>query len=130
MAKTSTPDELGRRERQIMDVVHRLGEASVAEVREALPDPPTYSAVRAMLRWLEDKGYLTHVADGLRYKYRPTVSPATARRTALRYLIHTFFEGSASKAAASLLELPDAKISAADAARLTELIKKARSEER
>ena len=79
MAKTKLPDELGRRERQIMDVIHRLGSASVAEVRKALPDPPTYSSVRGMLGLLEDKGHLTHEANGLRDIYKPTVSPAAAR---------------------------------------------------
>ncbi|HEY6358153.1 MAG TPA: BlaI/MecI/CopY family transcriptional regulator, partial [Vicinamibacterales bacterium] len=74
MAKAELADALGRRERQIMNVIHRLGTASVADVRKALPDPPTYSAVRGMLRLLEDKGHVVHHADGLRYVYTPTVS--------------------------------------------------------
>lgn len=130
MPKTDPPTTLGRRERQIMDVLHRLGPASVADVRKALPDPPTYSAVRGMLRLLEDKGHVTHEARGLRYLYTPTVSPTAARRSALRHVVHTFFGGSASDAAASLLELPDAKLSAADARRLAGIIGKARSEGR
>ena len=123
MAKDTPPDTLGRRERQIMDIVHRLGSASVADVRAALADPPTYSAVRGMLKLLEDKGHLTHQADGLRYVYTATVSRAAARKTALRHLVRTFFGGSASEAAASLLEMSDTPLSAADAARLAAIIR-------
>ena len=130
MAKTGLPGALGRRERQIMDVIHRLGAASVADVRKALPDPPTYSAVRGMLRLLEDKGHVTHRADGLRYVYTPTVSRSAARRSALRHLVHTFFAGSAPDAAASLLELPDAKLSDADVRRLAAIIRKSKTEGR
>src|SRR5207245_10313208 len=82
--------DLGRRERQIMDAVYRRGRASVAEVRAGLPDPPTYSAVRGMLRFLEDKGLLRHEQDGVRYVYIPTVAPAKARRSALRHLVRPF----------------------------------------
>jgi predicted transcriptional regulator len=127
MARTDTGNELGRRERQIMNVIHRLGSASVADVRKALPDPPTYSAVRGMLRLLEDKGHVTHEAAGLRYIYKPTVSQAAARRSALRHLVHTFFGGSASSAAASLLELSDAKLTPADAKRLAAIIAKSKA---
>src|SRR5689334_3749445 len=114
--------ELGRRERQIMDVVYRLGQASVSDVRNELPDPPTYSAVRGMMRLLEDKGHLEHIQDGLRYLYRPTVARQQARVVALKHMVRTFFAGSTTDAVASLLELPDAKISAADLARLKKLI--------
>jgi BlaI family transcriptional regulator, penicillinase repressor len=130
MAKTEPAGEFGRRERQIMDIIHRLGRASVADVLKALPDPPTYSSVRSMLGLLEQKGYLTHEANGLRYIYRPTVSRATARRTALRHLVRTFFDGSVPEAAASLLELSDARLSPADKKRLAELIGKAQEEGR
>lgn len=133
MAKASQsgqPDTLGRRERQIMDVVHRLGSASVADVRAGLPDPPTYSAVRGMLKLLEDKGHLTHRADGLRYVYSATQSRATARKHALRHLVRTFFGGSASEAAASLLEMSDKPLSDADAARLAAIIRNAKAEGR
>ena len=133
MAKANQPnrpDTLGRRERQIMDVVHRLGSASVADVRAALPDPPTYSAVRAMLKLLEGKGHLTHQADGLRYVYSATMSRAAARKLALRHLVRTFFGGSASEAAASLLEMSDMPLSDADAARLAAIIRNAKSEGR
>jgi len=130
MAKTTAPGALGRRERQIMDVLHRLGAASVADVRAGLADPPTYSAVRGMLRLLEDKGHITHQADGLRYVYRPSVSPLAAQRSALRHLVHTFFAGSALNAAASLLELDEAPLSDEDARRLAKIIRKAQTEGR
>src|SRR3954465_15593422 len=122
--------DLGRRERQIMDIVYRLGKASVADVQKELPDPPTYSAVRGMLGLLEDKGYLRHQQDGLRYVYLPTAGQQQAQHSALRHMVHTFFGGSASEAAASLLELPDSKLSAKDVARLKRLIKQAKSEGR
>jgi len=124
--KTATPDVLGRRERQIMDVLHRLGRASVADVRAALSDPPTYSAVRGMLRVLEQKGYATHEADELRYVYRASASPTASRRSALRHVVDTFFGGSISDAAASLLELTDADLSDADVRRLGAIIRKAK----
>ena len=111
MKKSEPHNELGRRERQIMDVIYRLGAASVADVRKALPDPPTYSAVRGMLRLLEDKGYLRHESEGLRYLYQPTVTHAAARKSALRHLVHTFFRGSASDAVAGLLELQETRLS-------------------
>src|ERR1700704_5934778 len=103
MARKEPHLELGRRERQIMDVVFRLGKASVAEVLEELPDPPSYSAVRGMLGLLEDKGYVRHRRDGLRYIYLPTAGQQQAQQSALRHIVHTFFGGSVSDAAASLL---------------------------
>lgn len=121
---------LGRRERQIMDVIYRLGKASVADVRAQLPDPPTYSAVRGMLRLLEDKSFLQHRQEGLKYVYLPTVEPAKARVTALRHLVTTFFGGSAQEAAAALLEMPDSRLSAQDRRRLAAMIKKAQQEGR
>ena len=122
--------QLGRRERQIMDAIYRLGKASVADVLAAIPDPPTYSAVRGMLRLLEDKGYVQHRQEGLKYVYLPTVTPAKARTSALRHLVTTFFGGSAEDAAAALLELPDSKIPARDRQRLAAIIKKAQQEGR
>jgi BlaI family penicillinase repressor len=118
--------ELGRRERQIMDAVYRLGRATVAEVRAELADPPTYSAVRGMLRFLEDKGLLRHEQDGVRYVYIPTVAPAKARRSALRHLVRTFFGGSAQEAMAALLE--DTRLSEEELERLERLVEKARKE--
>jgi predicted transcriptional regulator len=130
MTRTPPPDTLGRRERQIMDVIHRLGSASVADVRKALPDPPTYSAVRGMLRLLEQKGHVAHRADGVRYLYAATVSRSAARQSALRHVVRTFFGGSAPAAAASLLEMSDASLSEADVARLAAIIRKAKGENR
>jgi len=123
-------NELGRRERQIMDVVYRLARASVTEVRENLPDPPTYSAVRAMLGFLEDKGYLRHEREGMKYVYLPTVDAKQARRSALQHMVKTFFNGSAAQAAAALIEMNDTQLSADEIKRLSELIKKARQEGR
>lgn len=123
-------NELGRRERQIMDIVFRLGKASVAEVQKELSDPPSYSAVRGMMRLLEDKGHLRHQQDGLRYVYTPTAGQEQAQNSALRHMVRTFFGGSASAAAATLLELPDATLSEADVVRLQKLIKQAKSEGR
>jgi predicted transcriptional regulator len=122
--------ELGRRERQIMDAIYRLGQASVAEVRGELPDPPTYSAVRGMMRLLEEKGYLEHAQDGLRYVYKPTVARQQARVAALKHMVRTFFGGSTTDAVASLLELPDSRLSPDDLARLKKLIAAAKAEGR
>jgi predicted transcriptional regulator len=123
-------DRLTRRERQIMDVVYRLGRATVSEVQEALPDPPGYSAVRALLRILEEKGHLRHEQDGPRYAFLPTVPRDKVRRVALRQLVRTFFEGSTAQAVAALLDAPDVKLSAEELDRLSHLIDQARQEGR
>jgi predicted transcriptional regulator len=102
--------KLGRRERQIMDVVHRRGRATVAEVLEDLPDPPSYSAVRGMLRLLEEKGHLRHEQDGPRYVYLPTTERDEARRSALAHLLRTFFDNSRESAMAALLDLGGAPL--------------------
>jgi predicted transcriptional regulator len=120
--------ELGKRERQIMDVVYRLGRATVTEVREGLEDPPTYSAVRGMLRFLEDKGHLRHVQEGTKYVYLPTVAPSKARRSALQRLVRTFFGGSTRDAVAALLE--EKRLDKDDLDRLRKLIDVARKEGR
>lgn len=122
--------DLGRRERQIMDAVYRLGRASVSDVRELLADPPSYSAVRAMLNLLEEKGHLTHEQDGLRYIYKPTAGRAQVRRSALRHLVQTFFDGSPTSAVAALLEMADGELSASDRARLGKAIAQAKTEGR
>jgi predicted transcriptional regulator len=122
--------ELGRRERQIMDIVFRLGRASVSQVQSELPDPPSYSAVRAMLGFLEDKGYLRHEQDGLKYVYMPTADPNKARASALQHLVKTFFAGSAADAAAALMELPDMGLPEKDRNRLLQAIQKAKQEGR
>jgi BlaI family penicillinase repressor len=97
------PQTLTRREREIMDILFSLGEASAEDVRERLTDPPGYSAVRAMLARLEAKGHIRHRESGLRYVYAPTASPAAARRTALKQYVRTFFGGSLGGMVASLL---------------------------
>src|SRR5438045_2970365 len=96
--------QLSRRERQIMDVVYRRGRATAADVLADLPDPPGYSAVRAMLRLLEDKGHVKHEQDGPRYVYVPTVGRDKARKSAMRHLVRTFFDGSTEDAVAALLQ--------------------------
>ncbi len=130
MAKRKGPQELGRRERQIMDAVYALGEASVADVLARLPDPPSYSAVRTMIRLLEHKGYLRHRRVGTKYVYRPTEPHEAASRSALGHLLDTFFGGSASDAMAALLEVSSKRLNDADYRRMQELIEQARKEGR
>lgn len=113
---------LSRRERQIMDVLYRQGRAAAADVRANLPDPPSYSAVRAMLRILETKGLVRHEQDGARYVFLPTVRRDTAKRGALRHLVDTFFEGSASQVMAALVEMSGRGLSSDEIARLRTLI--------
>jgi len=119
---------LGARERQIMDAIHQLGEASVAEVRQQLPDAPSYSAVRTMIRLLEQKGYLKHRQEGTKYVYRSTQTLDRARRSALQHLLDTFFRGSASDAVAAVLDLSSQSLSQEEYDRLSKLIKDARRE--
>jgi predicted transcriptional regulator len=119
--------QLGRRERQIVEVLYRLGKATVAEVLADLPDPPSYSAVRGMLALLEEKGYVRHKRDGMRYVYAPVIAASKARQSALRQLVSTFFEGSPLAAAAALLEMSDQKLSPEERDQLSRLI--ARREE-
>ena len=127
MAKPATHD-LSRRERQIMDVVYARGQATAAEVAEAIPDPPSYSAVRALLRILEEKGYLRHEHQGLRYVFLPTVKRQSARRSALKGLVQTFFDGSVEQTVAALLG--QQKLSPEELERLARLIDRARKEEK
>ena len=121
--------QLSRRERQIMDVVYRLGQATAAEVLAELPEPPSYSAVRAMLRLLEEKGHVRHEQDGPRYVYLPTVNRDKARKSAMKHLVRTFFDGSTEDAVAALLQ-NDAGISDDELARLAKLIDGAKKEGR
>jgi BlaI family transcriptional regulator, penicillinase repressor len=114
-----------RRERQIMDVVYRLETATVAEITARLPDPPTTTAVRTMLRILEEKGHLRHRMDGLRNVYAPVVPAEQANRSVLRHVVETFFQGSHAKAMATLLEAP-ATLSEDELDRLRALIDRAR----
>src|ERR1700751_2973866 len=121
---------LSRRERQIMDIVYRLGRATVNEVMEQLTGQPAYSTVRAQLRVLEEKGHLRHEEHGLRYVYLPSVPRHQVRQSALKHLVDTFFEGSAGKAVAALLGKEGFKISEEELARVSALIEKAKKEER
>ena len=120
------PPALSRRERQVLDVLHRLGRASAADVRAALADPPSDSAVRTHLRILEEKGHVQHDQDGPRYVYRPTVPREAAGRTALRHLMRTFFDDAPDRAVAALLDETAADLSDADLDRLDALIRQAR----
>ena len=125
-----TPPPLSRRERQIMDIVYRLGEATAADVMDNLPDPPSYSAVRALLRILEEKTHLRHRQEGPRYVYQPTVSVDKAKQSALRHVVTTFFDDSVSQAVAALLDLNHDDLSDAELARLARLIDQAQEEGR
>lgn len=121
------PDQnLSRRERQIMDILFAQGRATAADVQTALPDPPSYSAVRAMLRILEDKGHIHHQQDGPRYVYAPTVARENAKKSAIRHVLETFFDGSASQAISTLLDDDTSKLSEAELDRLAHMIDRAR----
>ena len=120
------PPSLSRRERQVLDVLHRLGRASAADVRAALPDPPSDSAVRTHLRILEEKGHVRHEQEGPRYVYRPVVAREAAGRSALRHLVQTFFDDAPDRAVAALLDDAAADLSDADLDRLDAMIRQAR----
>ena len=126
-AKTKLEETLSRRERQVMDILFRRGEATVAEVMGDLPDPPTYSAVRSVLRILVEKDLVSHREDGPRYVYLPAVSPNRARDEALSHVVRTFFDGSTEQAMTALLRMSDTRIPDAGIERLQELVKKARN---
>jgi predicted transcriptional regulator len=128
MAKRKGPQELGRRERQIMDAVYQMGEGSVAEVLARMPAPPSYSSVRTMIRHLERKGYLRHRRSGTRYVYRPTESHESASRSAIGHLLETFFGGSASDAVAAVLDVSSDRLKDDDYRRMQQLIEQARKE--
>src|ERR687897_3286542 len=118
--------DLSRRERQIVDILYTQGRATAAEVQSALPDPPSYSAVRAMLRILEDKGHVRHEQDDPRYVYLPTVARDNAKRSALRHMLQTFFDGSTEQAISALLEDQSSRLSDAELDRLARIIDQAR----
>lgn len=117
---------LSRRERQIMDILYRQGKATAAEVHEALPDPPSYSAVRATLRILEEKGHVRHQEEGLRYVFLPSVPRDRAKKNALRHLLDTFFDGSVEQAVAALLDTNSTRLKAEELERLSKLVEKAK----
>jgi predicted transcriptional regulator len=130
MAPESHHRQLSRRERQIMDIIYQRGQATAAEVLEDLPNPPSYSAVRAMLRLLEEKGYVTHDQDGPRYVFIPTLAREKARKSALKQMLQTFFDDSTEEAVAALLDLSRAKLSKEELDRLSEMIEEARKKGR
>lgn len=119
-------DELSRRQRQIMDIIYARGEATAAEVGEALPDAPSYSTIRALLRILEEKGILKHREDGPRYIFAPTVPREKARKSALTRVLNTFFEGSLANAVAALVDAKDGRLPPEELQRLEAIIKQAR----
>ena len=118
--------DLGRRERQIMDILHRRGRATAAEVLADLPDPPSYSSVRAMLRLLENKGFVRHSWDGPRHVHRPAANPERVKRSAARHLLKTFFGNSMESAVAALLGASEKPLTTEDVRRLSKLIEQAR----
>jgi BlaI family transcriptional regulator, penicillinase repressor len=119
-------DQLGRRERQIMEIIYRRGRANAAEVLADIPDPPTYTAVRGMLRLLESKGHLRHEQDGPRYVYFPTADHGRVSKSAVRHLVKTFFDNSASSAVAAMVGMYEDRWSDSDLASLEKVIEKAR----
>ncbi len=130
MARKKTARDLGRRERQILDVVYRLGEASVGDVLAQMTDPPAYDSVRTMLRLLERKGFLRHRRQGTKYIYRPTQSQQSASRSALSHLMDTYFQGSAAETVAAVFDVSSNDLNDEDLARLEQLIEQARKEGR
>jgi BlaI family transcriptional regulator, penicillinase repressor len=125
-----THKSLSRRERQIMDIIYEMKEATALQVKERLPSPPGYSAVRALLRVLENKGHLAHRQEGARYIYIPLLAKHKASRSALRHLLKTFFDNSTEDAVAALLDISEQNLCEKDYLRLAELIEKARREGR
>ena len=123
---TAPHHALSRRERQIMDILYRRGRATAADVMREMPGDPNYSTVRTQLRVLEEKGHVRHEEEGPRYVYSPAVPRSSARRSALKHLVHTFFDGSAEQVVAALLGGDAAKISDEDLARIEALIASAR----
>ena len=125
---TTANDPLSRRERQILDILYVKNSATAAEVKDALPDPPSYSAVRALLRILEEKGHARHKTDGTRYVYLPSIPRESARHSALSRIVQTFFNGSAAQAAAALVD--SGSLSDEELTKLSEMIERARKEGR
>jgi predicted transcriptional regulator len=121
---------LSRRERQIMDIIYEMDKASVAEVLERIPNPPSYSSIRALLRVLEEKGHLTHKQEGPRYIYSPTLPREEARQNALKHVMKTFFDNSTEDVVAALLNISEEDLSEEDYKRLADLVKKAVKEGR
>ena len=126
MPKSAASEELTRRERQVMEILHRRGEATVTQIMDELPDPPTYSAVRSILRILSEKNLIAFTEDGPRYVYRPATPTESARDEVLAKVVRTYFAGSTEQAVTALLRLSDAKVSDPEIAELREKIRSAR----
>ena len=126
MERAGPLEKLGSRERQIMEIIFRRGRATAAEVLQDLPDAPSNSAVRGMLRLLEDKGHLRHEYEGPRYLYLPTADPERVSRSAMRHLVRTFFDNSAGSAVAAMLGMYEARLGDKDLDRLEDMINQAR----
>jgi predicted transcriptional regulator len=127
---TRKPDPLTRREREIMDILHKRGRATAHEVMADLADPPSYSAVRTFLRLLEERGHVSHEQDGPRYVYAPTVGRKEAQKSAMAHIVDTFFDGSVEEAIAALVGTSKPKLSAEELDRIAALVAKARKEGR
>lgn len=126
----NAPAGLSRRERQIMDILYQRGKSSASEVKEAMPNAPSYSAVRAMLRVLEEKGHIGHQAEGLRYVYVPTVPREKAKRSAMKHLLNTFFNDSPEQIVAALLDVGSTRLTHEELDRMAAMIEKAKKEGR
>jgi predicted transcriptional regulator len=124
------PPPLSRRERQIMDILYQLGQATAGEIRQAMHDPPSYSTVRTLVRVLKDKGHVQQRSDGRRYVYAPTVPPQKAKRFALERLVSTFFAGSAEQAMATLIDMHSSRLSPGELDRLQAMIRAAKEGDR
>ncbi len=127
MAKTKPSEELTRRERQVMNILHRRGASTVTEIMDELPDPPTYSAVRSILRILSEKSLVRHREDGPRYIYLPAEATERVRENALEHVVDTYFAGSTEQAVTALLRLSDTDMSEAEIKRLRDKIRRAKS---
>jgi predicted transcriptional regulator len=130
MTRSPAAQKLTRREREIMDILYRRGRATAHEVLEDLADPPSYSAVRALLRLLEERGHAKHAQEGQKYVYSPVVTRGDARRGALAHVVRTFFAGSIEQAVAALVESSRSKLSRDELDRLGEIIERAKKEGR
>lgn len=124
----SAPGGFSRREREILDILYQRGKASASEVRDAMDDPPSNSAVRTLLRVLEEKGHVRRRAEGLKYVYVPTVAKEKAKRTAVKHLLETYFDGSSEQIVAALLDVSSRQLTREELDRMTEMIEKAKRE--
>jgi predicted transcriptional regulator len=129
MANEKSPQSLARRERQILELIYQLDEVSVSDVLDRLPNPPSYSTVRTIIRLLERKGFLKHRRDGMKYIYRPVESREVVRRSAVAHLFKTFFQGSPSDAVAAILDVSGDDLTDSELARLKKLVQNAKRKE-